>query len=462
MRFYIGVENFAKIESAEICVNQYTLLVGPNNSGKTFLMQLAEGVNDYLEDLIDEEALNELPVRQENKYVLLEFTKDSVANFTKIINKHIAEKKEDIVRTLLGTDVAVGKLYINIEFEKEEGYRIYRFTNIKDAQETLPEIQFLKKISSNSYKGSIGVLQRADQAENGGMLSISIGLDNNAKWEVRHQVVELLRKKSLFMPASRNGLMMLYREFFAHKTDDYISFTVNGSKIEKQNKGISGLTQPVYNFLRFLQTYNYTNSRYDGDRYKEELEFYDNQIIEGHIKINEQGTLAYLPKEEKISVPLHLVSSMVNEVAPLYMAITSDRIYDRLIIDEIEASLHPEKQMKLVRFLNRLYNDGIHFIISTHSDTFVSKLNNLCVLSEYVKRTGNDDALRQLSLTAKDVIPLENLYVYEFINHSDGKSTVKEISFNEKLGYQFDLFTDSALRLYNEAAQIQEIVNNEC
>ena len=31
MRIYMGVENFAKIESAEICINQYTLLVGPNN-----------------------------------------------------------------------------------------------------------------------------------------------------------------------------------------------------------------------------------------------------------------------------------------------------------------------------------------------------------------------------------------------------------------------------------------------
>ena len=52
MRIYMGVENFAKIESAEICINQYTLLVGPNNSGKTFLMQLAEGINEKMEDII--------------------------------------------------------------------------------------------------------------------------------------------------------------------------------------------------------------------------------------------------------------------------------------------------------------------------------------------------------------------------------------------------------------------------
>ena len=45
MHLWIGVENFAKIESARVCVNKYTLFVGPNNSGKTFLMQLVHGLS---------------------------------------------------------------------------------------------------------------------------------------------------------------------------------------------------------------------------------------------------------------------------------------------------------------------------------------------------------------------------------------------------------------------------------
>ena len=55
----------------------------------------------------------------------------------------------------------------------------------------------------------------------------------------------------------------------------------------------------------------------------------------------------------------------------------------------------------------------------------------------------------------------DNLCVYEFVNKENGKSMVREVPFNDKLGYQFDLFTDSALKLYNEATQIQEIINNE-
>ena len=43
MQIWFEVENFAKIEHARICINSYTVLVGPNNSGKTFLMQLVQG-----------------------------------------------------------------------------------------------------------------------------------------------------------------------------------------------------------------------------------------------------------------------------------------------------------------------------------------------------------------------------------------------------------------------------------
>lgn len=159
---------------------------------------------------------------------------------------------------------------------------------------------------------------------------------------------------------------------------------------------------------------------------------------------------------------MYLASSMINEIAPLYLAITSSgKRFRRLIIDEIESSLHPEKQMELVRFLNRLYNLKFEFIISTHSDTFVSKLNNLCLMAEYTKRTGDKAALKKLHLEESDLVCADNLCVYEFVNKENGKSVVREVPFNDKLGYQFDLFTDSALKLYNEATQIQEIINNE-
>ena len=53
MELWLGVENFAKIQSAKVCINKYSVLVGPNNSGKTFLMQLIQGMDKNWESLLN-------------------------------------------------------------------------------------------------------------------------------------------------------------------------------------------------------------------------------------------------------------------------------------------------------------------------------------------------------------------------------------------------------------------------
>ena len=98
----------------------------------------------------------------------------------------------------------------------------------------------------------------------------------------------------------------------------------------------------------------------------------------------------------------------------------------------------------------------MQLVISTHSDTFVSKLNNLYVLSEIAKTSG-ENIVQRFGMEKEDLISPEKLFVYEFVNQSNGKSIVKEIKPDKKTGYQFDLFTESALHLYEEAVKLGEM-----
>src|SRR5699024_5733294 len=125
----------------------------------------------------------------------------------------------------------------------------------------------------------------------------------------------------------------------------------------------------------------------------------------------------------------------------------------RLILDEAEASLHPSKQSELVRFLNRLSNRGIQLVISTHSDTIASKINNLYLLSQYVKKHDHDEVkkmLEQFDLERADLIDPDRLFIYEVVNLSNGKSIVREVKGNREHGFQFDQFTKSAMQIYDE------------
>ena len=158
---------------------------------------------------------------------------------------------------------------------------------------------------------------------------------------------------------------------------------------------------------------------------------------------------------------MYLASSMINEIAPLELVLTGSEEYECLIIDEVEASLHPEKQMELARFLNRLSNKGMKLILSTHSDTFVSKVNNLYILSRMVKDSGRTNSIRKLRLEQEELIDPEKLHVYEFVSQSNGKSVVKEIIGDSQTGFQFDLFTESAMQLYEEALKLGEVQKDD-
>lgn len=462
MRIYMGVENFAKIESAEICINQYTLLVGPNNSGKTFLMQLAEGINEKMETIIHENDLQFLKEEQDSNCNIYTLTQDSLDTLTERINLRLDRIKESIIIDTLGQNIPVDRIYLRIEVDPDEKYQIIQYFEGMEVGTKHPDNDFLKNIFKVPKDRHVIILKKMQEKEK--IIWALVGNKSSSNYYIEEALLHLLTCKSLFMPASRTGLMLLYREFFAHKTDDSVSVQFIDGVAEEQQPRILGLTKPVYKFLRFLQTVTPPdlNSSKLVEYLKNDLHFYENNIIEGHISINEQGNMVYSVKDNKINVPMYLASSMINEIAPLYLSITSSRDrFRRLIIDEIESSLHPEKQMELVRFLNRLYNLKFEFIISTHSDTFVSKLNNLCLMAEYTKRNGDKAALKKLHLEESDLVCADNLCVYEFVNKENGKSMVREVPFNDKLGYQFDLFTDSALKLYNEATQIQEIINNE-
>lgn len=461
MHIWIGVENFAKIESAKICIDNYTILVGPNNSGKTFLMQLVQGINKKLSYLIDESIMNTMRVKECEAYKEYVLSSQNIAELVAHINSKLAIEKDNLVKETFGKEIPIEKLYIDILMEEGSIYNLIMLdASKKDSVENIEQfterfepfaIELINKVDT----GMVCILRKKDaSAKKMKPVSLHGSFTKDELGLFKTVLRSILEPESLFLPASRTGLLLLYREFFANKTDKELSFTVKKNKVVENKENIANLTQPLYEFLRFLQIYSEQEER--RKRFNKELEFFEEHIIEGHITVDKQGVFSYSSKNENNRVPMYLASSMINEVTPLVLAITSQNSYSRLIIDEVEASLHPQKQLELVRFLNRLNNKGMQLIVSTHSDTFVSKLNNLYVLSEMVKVSG-DSVLERFGLEKADLLSPEKLFVYEFMNQTNGKSIVKEIKPNKKLGYQFDLFTASAMHLYEEASKLGEI-----
>lgn len=99
------------------------------------------------------------------------------------------------------------------------------------------------------------LMKHSSKGRNEKLLRISYFESENRADLVRFDLRKLLEKQSLFFPASRTGLMLLYREFFANKADNVISYEISDEQFIKETNIYGNLTKPLYQFLRFLQTY---------------------------------------------------------------------------------------------------------------------------------------------------------------------------------------------------------------
>lgn len=464
MYFWLGVKNFAKIESAKIRTDGLTVLVGPNNCGKTFLMQLVQGVGESIYRMLDDDVVQCLFRENEKseKYVI---SSKNLEIITNKINEKLKKKKNEIVKNIFKREIPIEELFIDIEIEKDCIYEI--FLQDEDRRDLIDKnlniLNPFREIITHMYEDGKDfllavVLRRNIVTEEYDFVSLHVS--SRDYFKLYYTLSDLLECESLYLPPSRNGLLLMYRDFFANRTDDAIaSYKLKNNMLVDTFGKRAGITQPVYEFLRFLQTYT------EADETKaintDEIDFFNKNLLEGHISVNDQGVFSYQSEHENELVPMYVASSMINEMAPLILTLTSERRFERLIIDEVETSLHPSKQQELMRFFSRLNRKGLKLILSTHSDTFVSKLNNLYVLSNYIVQNQNKEILSKLDLNEDDLMKLEDLSVYEFIDQGNGKYQAIEVFGDPQMGYQFDLFTNSAMKLYEEASQLGDAVEHD-
>ena len=455
MEVYINVKNFGKIKSARVNIDNFTVFVGNNNSGKTQLMELIYAIIKK-----SSEMSLEVEVSRDEKIDVVHIGHKVIEDLNEWLNKYLRDNINKIIEETFNSNIPIEE--VSMEFKNiDKTYDIYfltdrtieyLLTNQMIEQEILEEMIsnkekyygsfVLKKEDNGDVKGDIssrysqGIpLEVAERIELGGVLADIIGGKKSNSYNV------------LFLPASRMGLMLLYKYYFESNKKEQEEF------VYEMDEDSKGLTKPVADFLLFLLRHIYTPRR--AKENNELLEFIFTNLIDGRIK--EQGeTTTYTPRGNEKEIPIFVASSMVNEVVPIIKALTDIRKVDFIFYDEVETSMHPLKQIEMVKLLNRLNNKGIRLLVSTHSDTMATKINNLLLLSQQDFTSGKmKDTLEKMGIYPEkgDLIDPSKIHVYQFVNDTDGKSIVEELKFKKVpcTGYDFSLFNDSTMSLFEEA-----------
>ena len=123
-------------------------------------------------------------------------------------------------------------------------------------------------------------------------------------------------------------------------------------------------------------------------------------------------------KEREFELPLHLASSTAGEMSFLYFFLKYVNVKGDylLIIDEPECHLDTANQIQLARIMARLVNSGTKVLITTHSDYIIKEINNLIMLNSSF--ADKEETIRHLGYRKNEKLNPDSVRAYVAENRS--------------------------------------------
>lgn len=164
-------------------------------------------------------------------------------------------------------------------------------------------------------------------------------------------------------------------------------------------------------------------------------------ILKGNL-VRQDGRLYYEFNGTKL--PISAAASSIKELSPLFLLLQRYRAAElSVLIEEPEAHLHPRMQIKVADLIAHAVNDGASFQVTTHSDYFMGRINDLLKLHYIKSNVSAEDynaLCNQNGLDGELTLNPDKLGAYYFKRREDG--SVEIITQEPSKGIPFDTFSD--------------------
>jgi predicted ATPase len=451
----LKVRDFGPIGTADVELHPFTLFVGQNNSGKSYLATLAYALH----------ASRMLfpPVRSTHR--------DHVERLLAA-----AKDREDwpLPTDFHGDEIAVGEL--DKQF-RDEARSITDSRLSAVARQSGDELQRcfasgLKELVRHGATGGFELTLQHDPPCFDRVYSYSSGRGFHSEqrgWQLDTIVVPLdevrglsgaarigriidiaiskllgqFRQGAFYLPAARSG--------FLHSHKLMASVLVRRSHL----LGVTALDIPTLSgvIADFVSNVLELEHFEASEALASIAAFIESRISGGSIDLvagSENAAYPQIYYEQKgHRFPVQSTSSMVSEIAPIVLFVRhAIQPGDLLIIEEPEAHLHPDNQRLLAQALVKLVRANVHVLATTHSDYFLQQVSNFVMLDE------KPALRRELEYDETDFLRRREIGVYHFETGPDG-STVAPVAIGDTDGIADDQFAEVVEDLYNEKARIE-------
>lgn len=182
------------------------------------------------------------------------------------------------------------------------------------------------------------------------------------------------------------------------------------------------------------------------------------KLIGGRL-LTKDGT-QYLEMNGGKIIPLSAAASSIKELSPFLLMLQSLRSNSSPLsfcIEEPEAHLHPSMQIELADLLTACRNRGMFFQMTTHSDYFMQRINQLLRLGELrnnhadvYERTAEENGWSNMSYLNQ-----QDLACYYFSQEDAGDVSVEKLEIQDSV-LPMNTFFDSMNRL----TDIESVLNS--
>jgi predicted ATP-dependent endonuclease of OLD family len=460
----IKIENLGNISSSHIDLSKKLIVFsGKNNTGKTWMSYLLYGLyktRSSIEYKIPESYVKELVQNKVAKMNAAQLIRDGFKAYKKDIEKTLLKQLPAIFKaekalfekSTIQIDIELSEIvdnFIKNEIKLEVGLpgRIEMVASSEEGSEDL-SVMLMDKVSEVSTENVVD-----DDLTMFIMKNIFPRLISNA-------IIGSTLPKPYMATAERTAISLFSKELSLKRLELYDKIqelvTDNAKKdeneLKKIGKALSRYSLPISESIKVSE--DIENIQKKVSKYADLAKEIEDQILDGTIKVNKDGAITFLPKQkagQAIELSIHLASSTIKSFVFIvfYLKHMANE-NDVLIIDEPELNLHPDNQLQIARILAKCVNNGLHVIISTHSDHILREINNLIALKSFGKKA--KAVAKKYSYEDNMLLDYKDVGVHLF--NGDMKTTTAEIG---PFGFDVTTIDDVVKRLNSISLEIAGI-----
>ncbi len=404
----IKIQNLGPINEFEMDLSKnFTILFGKNNIGKSYATMVVyliiknflkeKNIHKNIFHLLDQITLDINDQITGIEETIEKFNTDKINIIEQIENiiSHIIQMSliENIQESFYATfeefenltnwfsnermNITISTSLIKLSVETKGN--TFVISHFKILRESL-DLVFVKTKGKNQKSFSDNgkkLLYKRDDKEN--IRSAIYSLTAKIMQRIYCDDIRNIVSKVYYFPASRSGLyqsLNAYSQIFAELSRSRVSL--------KKKFEIPSIPEPVIDY--FLELSNIKKRKSTGDYNIIEIaKEIEKSILQGEIVFNDKTKkISFKPYEMELYLDMFQTSSMVSEIAPFvsflkYIADGKNKSKYLVFIEEPEAHLHPEIQVRLMEIFAKLINNNIKMILTTHSNYMFNKINNLII-----------------------------------------------------------------------------------